>query len=161
MIDQKLLESEAAKRGVTIASMIQSEITSHVAPVTAEEVSKFYDENKAKLQGDFKTLEEQIKNFLAAQRLQTRQLEFLKSLRTAAKVDVFLVPPPVVRVQVSTAGAPVRGVSDAPVTIIEFSDFHCPFCRRVQPALDQVRAKYGDKVKIVFRDFPLDSLHPQ
>jgi protein-disulfide isomerase len=161
MIDQKLLEAEAAKRGVTIAVMVQSEITSRVAPVTAEDVSKFYEENKAKLQGDFKTLEDQIKNFLNAQRLQTRQLEFLKSLRTAAKVDVFLTPPPIVRMKVSTAGAPIRGASDAPVTIIEFSDFHCPFCRRIQPVLDQLRAKYSDKIKIVFRDFPLDSLHPE
>ena len=161
MIDQKLIENEAKKRGVTIAVLVESEITSRVAPVTPEEVTKFYEENKAKLQGDFKTLEPQIKNFLSAQRLQTRQADFVKSLRAAANVDVFLAAPPIIRMQVATAGAPVRGSSNAPVTIIEFSDFHCPFCRRVQPVLDQLRTNYKDNIKIVYKDFPLDSLHPQ
>jgi protein-disulfide isomerase len=161
MIDQKLLEDEAAKRAVTIAALVQSEITSHVTPVTGEEAAKFYDENKSKLQGDLKSLEEQIKNFLNAQRLQARQQEFLKSLRASAKINVFLTPPPTFRSEVVTSGAPVRGASDAPVTIVEFSDFHCPFCRKVQPVLDELRAKYGDKVKLVYRDFPLDSLHSQ
>jgi len=49
----------------------------------------------------------------------------------------------------------------APVTIVEFQDFHCPFCQRVQPTLIQLAAGYGDRVKLVYRDFPIDSLHPQ
>jgi protein-disulfide isomerase len=121
----------------------------------------FYDENKTRLQGDFKSLEDQIKNYLNAQRVQARQQEFLKSLRASARIEVFLTPPPIVRSEVATFGAPVRGASDAPVTIVEFSDFHCPFCRKIQQVLDQVRVKYGDKIQIVYRDFPLDNLHPQ
>jgi len=58
-------------------------------------------------------------------------------------------------------GAPVRGAADAPVTLVEFSDFHCPFCKRVQPTLAQLLERYPGKVKIVYRDFPIDSLHPQ
>jgi protein-disulfide isomerase len=161
MIDQKLLETEAARREVTIAALVQSEITSHVTPVTSEEGARFYDENKTKLQGDFKSLEEQIRNFLNAQRLQARQQEFLKSLRASARIEVFLTPAPIFRSEVMTAGAPVRGASGAPVTIVEFSDFHCPFCRKIQPVLDEVRRKYGDKITLVYRDFPLDNLHPQ
>ena len=161
LIDQRLLEEVAAKAGVTVPALVQSEITSKVAPVTAEEVTKFYEENKAKLQGDPKKIEEQIKTFLTAQRTTVRQQEYMKSLRGAAKVAVFLTPPPIVRSEVRTAGAPVRGPVDAPVTIVEFSDFHCPFCRRVQPVLDQLRTKYGSKIKLVYRELPLDSLHPQ
>lgn len=161
MIDQKLLEEEAARRGVTIATLVQTEITSHVTPVTAADVTAFYEENKAKLQGDVKALESQIRNFLAAQRAQVRQQAYMKSLRAAAKIAVFLTPPAVHRSEVKTAGAPVRGAANAPVTIVEFSDFHCPYCRRAQPTLDQLRVKYGDKIKIVYRDFPIDSLHPQ
>jgi len=93
--------------------------------------------------------------------MQVQQKEFLKGLRAAAKIEVFLAPPPIFRAAVATADAPVRGAATAPVTIVEFSDFHCPFCRRAQPVINQVLAKYGDKVKLVFRDFPLDNLHPQ
>jgi len=161
MIDQALLEREASRRSVTIAALVQTEITSKVEAVTPEDVSKFYEENKTKLQGEFKTLEDQIKNYLAAQRLQARQKEFLGGLRQASKVEVFLTAPPIFRSEVATAGAPIRGSDDAPITIVEFSDFHCPYCRKVQPILDQVRAKYGEKVKLVYRDLPLDNLHPQ
>jgi protein-disulfide isomerase len=82
-------------------------------------------------------------------------------LRSDAKVVVHLTEPRIVRVDVSTDGAPFLGPADAKVTIVEFSDFQCPFCQRVLPALSEVRSRYGDKVKLVFRDFPLDRLHPQ
>ena len=62
--------------------------------------------------------------------------------------------------KVPIAGAPVRGKSTALVTIVEFSDFNCPFCKMVQPTLDAVRKKYGDDVRLVWRDEPL-SFHPR
>lgn len=49
----------------------------------------------------------------------------------------------------------------APVTIVEFSDFECPYCKQVVPTLTQLLSRYPEKVKLVFRDFPLDSIHPQ
>jgi protein-disulfide isomerase len=66
-----------------------------------------------------------------------------------------------VRVDVPIEGAPVRGSADAAVTLVEFSDFHCPFCRRVQPTLKELLERYPGKVKLVYRDFPIDSLHPE
>jgi protein-disulfide isomerase len=61
---------------------------------------------------------------------------------------------------VSVQGAPFKGGEKAAVTIVEFSDFHCPFCRQVISTLAQLEARYGDKIKLVFRDFPIESLHP-
>jgi protein-disulfide isomerase len=55
--------------------------------------------------------------------------------------------------------SPARGPKDAPVTIVEFSDFQCPFCKRVEPTLDEVRKKYGAKVRVVWKNEPL-SFHP-
>jgi len=161
MIDQRLLEDEAGKRGVTVAAMVQSEITAKVVAATPEEAAKFFAENRARLQGDLPALQDQIEAFLTAQRLQAKQQEFLQTLRGAAKIETFLAAPAIVRSTVVTAGAPVRGSLTAPVTIVEFSDFHCPYCKRIQPVLDEVLAKYSGKVKLVFRDFPIDGLHPQ
>jgi len=56
---------------------------------------------------------------------------------------------------IALAGSPVRGKSDAPVTIVEFSDFQCPFCARSNPIVDGVLAKYPDKVNYVYKHFPL------
>ncbi len=56
--------------------------------------------------------------------------------------------------------SPIQGKKEAPVTIVEFSDYQCPYCARVQPTLKQVLAAYPDDVKLVFKDFPL-SFHKQ
>jgi protein-disulfide isomerase len=63
---------------------------------------------------------------------------------------------------VSAAGAPSKGPSDAKVTIIEFSDFECPYCDRfVTQTLPSILKDYGDKVQFVFRDYPLPAtMHP-
>ena len=62
--------------------------------------------------------------------------------------------------KVPVVSSPVRGSGAALVTIVELSDFQCPFCKRVQPALEQVRSAYGDRVRIVWKDAPL-SFHPR
>jgi protein-disulfide isomerase len=58
-----------------------------------------------------------------------------------------------------TASDHVRGNPDAPVKIVEYSDFECPFCKRFHDTMKQVTAEYGDKVAWVYRHFPLDQLH--
>ena len=55
----------------------------------------------------------------------------------------------------------IKGNNNAKVTIVSFEDYQCPFCERVQPALKQIEKEYGDKVRFVFRDFPLRNIHPQ
>jgi protein-disulfide isomerase len=103
---------------------------------------------------------EQIRTRLQSQKLAAQREAFMQSLRKTAKVTVNLEAPPVTRMEVSVDGAPLRGPKSAPITIVEFSDFHCPFCKRVNPTLKEIEEKYGEKVRIAFRDFPLDQLHP-
>jgi protein-disulfide isomerase len=57
------------------------------------------------------------------------------------------------------ADGPSKGPSSAPVTIVEFSDFECPYCSRAEETVSQVLKQYGDKVRLVYRDFPLP-FHP-
>jgi protein-disulfide isomerase len=160
IINDKLLEKEAAKHKLTVPALLDAEVTSKVGLVTEQEIEKFYQENKAQIKGEQGQVREQIRSYLQNQKLNAKRDEFLKSLRSQAKVMINLKPPPVLRVEVSAAGAPFKGPAKAPVTIVEFSDFHCPFCRRVLPTLAQLESKYGEKVKLVFRDFPIDNLHP-
>jgi protein-disulfide isomerase len=82
---------------------------------------------------------------------------YVQQLRDAAKVEILLER---TRTQVAATG-PSRGPADAPVTIIEFSDYQCPFCRRAEPTVKQVLDEYEGKVRFVFRHFPLDRIHPQ
>ena len=64
------------------------------------------------------------------------------------------------RTEIATAGFPARGPATAPVTIVEFSDFECPFCGRLFPTLKIVERIYLDRVRIVYRQFPLRRIHP-
>jgi protein-disulfide isomerase len=160
MIGERLMRREAEKRGIEVQKLIELEITSKITPVTNEEVEAFYEANKARLPTE-PDIKSQIGQYLANQRMQTRAQAFIGELRQAAKVDISLVAPPVRRAAVDIDGAPIRGNEKAPVTVVEFSDFHCPFCKRVQPTLLELLSRYPDKVRIVYMDMPIDSLHPQ
>jgi protein-disulfide isomerase len=140
---------------------VDAEVTGKVSLVTEQEVETFFQANKARLKGDEAAVRENLRAHLQQQKLLIRRQRFVASLRSQSKVVVRLQAPPVVRVAVSTEGAPIRGAAEAPVTLVEFSDFHCPFCNRAQETLKQVLERYPGKVRLVYRDFPLDRLHPQ
>jgi protein-disulfide isomerase len=162
VIRDRLFAQEAAKRGISVQKLLDAEVTSKVGLVTEEEIERFYQANKARFKADADEAEirDQIRSQLQGQKVGAQREAFLQSLRRGAQIAINLQPPPVARVEVSVDGAPVRGAANAPVTIVEFSDFHCPFCKRVLPTLKDLEAKYGDNVKLVFRDYPIEQLHP-
>ena len=161
LINDKLLDKEAAKRKVTVPQLIDAEVTSKVSLVSEQEIEKFYQDNKAQIKTDDPELRNKIRAYLQNQKLTAKREEFLKSLRSQAKIVDNLKPPPIARVAVSTEGAPVRGAANAPVTLVMFSDFECPFCKRTHPTINQLLERYAGKLKLVYRDLPLESIHPQ
>jgi protein-disulfide isomerase len=132
-----------------------------VAVVTEAEVDSFVEANKASLKGEGEELRERVRTQLQRQKAALQRQAFVDSLRASASVVVRLARPPVWRAPVSLEGARACGPAAAPVTLVEFSDYHCPFCKRVEDTIAQVLSHYGDKVKLVFKDFPIDELHPQ
>ncbi|MGH9862505.1 MAG: thioredoxin domain-containing protein [Candidatus Acidiferrales bacterium] len=160
LIDDKLMAEEAARRGLTVEALVAAEVNAKIETITDEEVKTFYEASKARLGKDEPALRDRIRSHLWEQKRSARQGAFLESLRAQAKVVYRLPPPDVYRVEVPVEGAPFRGSATAPVTIVKFEDFHCPYCKQAQPTLSQVLLKYGDRVKLIHRDFPLDTLHP-
>jgi protein-disulfide isomerase len=161
LIAAKLIAAEATRRGTTVDALLQQEVTAHLAPVTEGEIAAFAAANRSRIPGDPAQFTSQIRDYLGAQRSASQRQTFVNTLRAKAKVEVHLEAPPVFRAAVVTDGAPVRGDVKAPITIVEFSDFHCPFCRTVQPTLNRLLAKYPGQVRLVYKHLPLDSLHPQ
>jgi protein-disulfide isomerase len=157
LVTRTLIEKEAAARGMTPEALDQAEVVAKVS-VTDEELKSVYAANKARL-GNKSEAEgmEQIRSALTQQRQTERRNAFAQGLRAKYDVKVLLEP---YRVPVELAGAPVRGNPKAPVTILEFSDFQCPFCVRARPTVARVREVYGDRVRWAFRHYPLD-FHPQ
>jgi len=157
-IGQKLLENEAKRRGLSVEDLRKQEVEAKVEAVTDVQAKEFYDMNKAR----FGTLTEaealdQIHTGLSQQRLQRKLSEYVGELRAKANVKVMLDP---YRIDVAAGDDPAKGgPTTAPVTVVEFSDFQCPYCARVGPTLKRVEDTYGDKVRIVYKDFPLQQIH--
>ncbi len=99
-------------------------------------------------------------NYLQEQQRATARRELIADLRKSGPAVRVMFEAPRANIAVD-ANDPSLGPASAPVTIVEFSDFQCPFCQRAVPTLKQVRAKYGDKVRIVWKDFPLTQIHAQ
>jgi protein-disulfide isomerase len=156
-IAQKLLEEEAARRGVTLETLLESEVQSKVAEPTDQEVEAFYQQQKERIRKPFEDIRSQLAGALKTLKAGKLQDEFVASLREKSDVEVRLEP---LRVPVDLSHAPLRGPADAPVTIVEFSDFQCPFCRRIQPVIQELRRRYAKEVNWRFKDLPLISIHP-
>lgn len=84
-----------------------------------------------------------------------------KSLIRLAKMDLTKDPFADVMRKIDVSGRPIRGGKDAKVTIVNYDDFQCPFCARMHETLtSEILKTYGDKVKVVYKDYPLTEIHP-
>jgi protein-disulfide isomerase len=159
LIEDKLLAHEARRRNVSLESLIETEITSKVAAVTPREIDALYEIYEKRWQKPQSEVEGQLRSLLLEQKIKVRRHEFAQSLQAKAKVSVYLESPTPVRAVVGVNG-PSRGPAGVAVTIVEFEDFQCPFCKRAQDTVEQVLARYKDRVRMVHRDLPLRTLHP-
>lgn len=160
MMGDVLIEEAAKAAGMSVPQYLEQETKSRLRPVSESDIQQFYEANKDRAQG--RTLEQlrgPIQEFLASQRQQQARAQLVDDLMTKSSGTRILLDPPRQTVAVDSTD-PVRGPADAPITIIEYSDYQCPFCARVNPTLERVRETYGNKVKVVFKDFPLPN-HPE
>jgi protein-disulfide isomerase len=154
IIAEEVFVQEAKARGVTVEVLEEQEVVKKVQAPTEEEIKQIYEENKEALDNaPFETAKPYINDILTQQNEARRKNEFVDQLRVKYKAQVALRPPVVA---VTTGGRPSRGGgANAPVTIISFSDYECPFCKRAEGTVEQVLTTYGEKVRFVHRDFPL------
>lgn len=161
LIGDRLLAREAKRRGVSLEQLLKAEVYGKAADVTDTEVASFISQNRARLpQGDDADLKLKVWDYLRSQKVNERRQAYIQSLRAQGKVAVYLEAPETARMPVSAGTGFVRGPKEAPVAIVEFSDFQCPFCKNVTATVKQLLDKYPGKVKWVFRDFPIPTIHP-
>jgi protein-disulfide isomerase len=130
-------------------------------PVGESDVVTFYQSNINQMQGrSLELMAPAIRRYLQDQQSDAARASLIADLRKAGPEVRMLFDAPRHTIEV-TADDPAIGPASAPVTLVEFSDFQCPFCQRVAPTLKQVKQKYGDKVRVVWKDFPLTQIHPQ
>jgi protein-disulfide isomerase len=155
-INDMLLEAEAKKRNMTPAALFDSEIRPRVRPVTEEEARKLYEDNKSRVQGTYEELRPQVIQYMQNQAQEKAAEEYALQLRKGASLQIFLKMPESPVFDIAIDDRPWKGGANASVTVVEFTDFECPSCGATQPVLEEVAKEFGDKVKLVVRNFPLD-----
>jgi protein-disulfide isomerase len=162
IIADSLLTEAGKAAGMSADGYLEAEIAKRVTPVTPGDVSTFYTANQSQMQG--RTLEAMapaITRYLTDQRRTQARDALIGELRKKGPAVRVALAAPRMNVAISPSN-PTWGNANAPVTLIEFSDYQCPFCQRVEPTLKRLRATYGDdKIRFVWKDFPLTQIHPQ
>jgi len=156
LVDDTLLLEEARRRQIGPEQIIRTEITDKVRPPTDDEVTKFYNENKARIAGDLNSVHNQVAIYLQNESQQRLEKDLSARLRKDANIRWLITEPPQPVQNISVDDDPSRGDVNAPVTIVEFTDFQCPACAAMHPILDEVLKSSGNKVRFVVRDFPLN-----
>jgi len=157
LVADALIAQEAAARGVARDTIVQQEVSSKVTPPTDADVDAWYQMNKDRLRGaSLDQVRPAIHAYLIQERTQGARQAYLERLKAKTAVSVLLEPP---RQAVRSAERPSKGPADAPIEIVEFSDFQCPYCLAAHPTIKRVLDTYGDRIRFVYRHFPLPN-HP-
>jgi len=151
LIKQRLLETEAARRKISLQALIDLEVTARADSVTDEEV----DRAKSSMS---QSSREEIRKALLKEKVGAALSRFVSTLERKSRVRVFLEPPRAPRSILEGKQSPAKGPDTAPVTIVEFTDFHCSHCRDAEAVVRQVLSRYS--VRLVHRDLPIDGIHP-
>jgi protein-disulfide isomerase len=157
LLVKKLIEQKAKAENTTPELLWKREVTDKVKKPTDADMKKFYDEQAARQPlPPFEQIKEQIAQYMERPAAQAAQQAYVEKLKKDMGVELLLKPP---RVEVAAEG-PSKGAASAPVTIVEFSDFQCPYCSKAEETVTQVLKAYDGKVRVVYRDYPLP-FHPQ
>jgi protein-disulfide isomerase len=157
LIASHLMDDAAKTQGIERSALIEKEITAKVPAVTEPEIAAWYQANQGRVQGaPLDQVRQAIRSYLTQQRMQDVREQYLDALKKKTPVRVMLDPP---RQTVAAANGPSKGSASAPIEMIEFSDFQCPFCQRADPTVQQVLSTYGDRIRFVYRHYPLPN-HP-
>ena len=157
VIGEHLIEREARAQGMTREELLSAELPSRTRPVTDAEIDRIYELNKNAF-GD-RTLEQirpEIRSAIEQQRPNQAMHEFMRELRDQAEDVSVTLDPPRQEIEV-LPDDPARGPEDAPIVMVEFSDFQCPYCQRATVALDLLMERYDGQIRFVYKDYPLPS----
>ncbi len=157
MLREHTVEAEAKRQGKSVEQLVQAEGGVALNPTDAD-IAAWYKANPDRTGGrPIETIRAQIADVLKQEKMQAAADRLVARINKEKNVKVNFEP---YRLTFDNGTSPTMGKDNAPVTLVEFSDFQCPFCHRFAPILKQVHDKYGDKVRIVYRQYPIPSLHP-
>jgi len=151
LVEERIITEAAKKENLSTDDYLAKEVDGKITQPTEDEVKALFDARKGAINKSFDEVRDQIRGYLEQNRKARARAELLARLRSEADVKISLSPP---RVSIDTEGEPAYG-EGSEIVLVEFSDYQCPFCKRVRPTVWKLVDEYDGKIKYVFMDFPL------
>lgn len=151
MIDQSILEQQAKKEGLTVDQLLDKHVNSKIAKDPSEEALQVYFEG-VDTKESYEAVRPKIIEALRARRAAKIKMNYMAELKKNSQIFLMLAPP---RANMSMAEAPKRGPKNAPVTLLEYADYECPYCVQVAPEILRLEKEYAGKIAVAFKDVPL------
>jgi protein-disulfide isomerase len=154
LIDNRLLADEARKKGIPLEQLLETEVYKNVKDPTEDQLEVYYE--GLDTQDSFQSVHDDVLQHIRELRRGKARAAYVEQLRKQAEIHIELLPP---SAQVDIAKAYARGSASAPVVLVEFADYQCPYCQKVNTQIQQLKKEYGDKLTVVYKDFPLPMHH--
>lgn len=156
MLRSRAFDEKAKAKGVTREELVNQEVGAKIPEPSDDEIRALYERAKAGGQQlpPLDQVKADIARFIKNQKGQGALAEYYEQLKKDMDIQMLLpaYQPPKVAVD---ATGPSKGPATAPITIVEFSDYECPYCVRAEAVVKEVLAAYPDKIRVVYRDYPL------
>jgi protein-disulfide isomerase len=155
LVDDYLLEQEAAKEGVAVPQLLERHVNATIAKDPSEEALRVYYEGVDTTE-PYEKVRDKIVDALRQRRIAKAKAAYVQSLRAENPAVIRLAPP---RAPISMKEVPVRGAAKPRITLLEFADYECPYCQQIQPVLSRLEAEFKDELAFAYKDYPLN-MHP-
>ena len=154
LIDNRLLADQARKEGISLDQLLEKEVYKGVKDPTEDQLEVYYEGMDT--QDSYQSVREDVLHHIRELRRTKARAGYVDQLRKQAKINILLMPP---SAKVNTVKAYSNGAGNAPVVLVEFADYQCPYCQKVNPQLQQLKKEYGDLLTVIYKDFPLPMHH--
>jgi len=154
LIDNRLLADEANRKAIPLDQLLETEVYKSLKDPTEDQLEVYYE--GLDTQESYESVRGDVLQHIRELRRTKARAAYVANLRKEAKINILLMPP---SAQVSTVKAYANGSPDAPVVLVEFADYQCPYCQKVNPQIQQLKKEYGDALTVVFKDFPIPGHH--
>jgi protein-disulfide isomerase len=153
-IDNRLLEDEAQRQQMPLDRLLEAVVYKDVKDPTEDQLEVYYE--GLDTQESYQSIRGEVLQHIRELRRTKARAAYVEALRKKAQINILLMPP---TASVDTATAFARGEKTAPVVLVEFADYQCPYCQKVNPQIQQLKKEYGDALTVIYKDFPLPMHH--
>jgi protein-disulfide isomerase len=154
VIDDKLIEIEATKRHLSSEQLLNTVVYKDLKDPTEDQLQVYYEGMESN--ESYEAVHDRVLEHIRELRREKAKAAYVTQLRSNASVQVLLAPP---YVDVNLKDAYAQGAKNPPVTLVEFADYECPYCQKITPELQKLEKEYGDRLAVVYKDFPLPMHH--